>query len=178
MDFLFVQHRDALGGRCVATRQLPDYPIAEILAGEKSKAGANPAWSLTIFAEHMRHQAALTAIRAGEFGAPVAQAAFDIYRRDNAVIYHKDECAGDDVGARFLLHIVPENAGDLPASRRQAGFANMDFAFAERGTNLLGGCVVIAPLPEYAIASIRTGQFVSGQAPIWKVEFASGGDSE
>lgn len=176
LDFLFVQHRDALGGRCVATRRLPDYPIAELLTGEKSKAGASPGWSLTMLAEHERHQAALGAIRAGTFGAPAAQAAFVIYHRDDALIYHKIRCGDDDTGARFLLHVVPENAGDLPASRRQSGFANMDFVFAERGANLVGGCVVIAPLPEYAIAAIRTGQFVSGQSPLWKVEFAPRND--
>lgn len=175
LDFLFVQHRDALGGRCVATRRLPDYPIAAILTGEKSKAGANPGWSLTMLAEHERHQAALEAIRAGTFDAPAAQSAFDIYHRDNAVIYHKPRCGGHDTGARFLLHVVPEDVADLPASRRRAKFANMDFVFAERGANLAGGCVVIAPLPEYAIADIRTGQFVSGQSPIWKAGFAPGG---
>ena len=178
LDFLFVQHMDALRGRCVATRRLPDYPIAEILTGEKSRGGAAPAWSLTMLAEHQRHQAALGAIRAGTFGAPVAQAAFEVYHLDDALIYHKPRCGDDDTGARFLLHVVPENAGDLPASRRQSGFANLDFVFADRGANLVGGCVVIAPLPEYEIADIRTGQFVSGQSPVWKVEFAPGGDSE
>ena len=178
MDFLFVQHRDAVGGRCVVARRLPDYPIAKILTGEKSKADATPAWSVTMLAGHERHQRALAAIRAGEFGALVAQGAFEIYQRDNAVIYHKPECAGADMDARFLLHVVPENVGDLPASRRQAGFTNLDFAFAERGlANIVGGgCVVIAPLPEYAIERIRTGQFVSGQTPLWKVEFAPGGE--
>ena len=178
LDFVFAERGANLAGGCVAIAPLPEYPIKSVSTGEKSKAGADPVWSLTMLAEPERHQAALRAIRAGEFGAPVAQATFEIYHRDNAVIYHKSECAGDDMDAKFLLHVVPENAADLPASRRQAGFANLDFVFAERGTTLAGGCVVIAPLPSYPIASIRTGQFVSGQPPLWKVEFAPGGDGE
>ena len=170
MDFLFVQHRDSVGGRCVAIRQLPDYPIAEILAGEKSIADANPAWSVTMLAEHERHQAALTAIRAEEFGAPVARYAFDIYHRDNAIIYHKPQCADNDMDAKFLLHVVPENVADLPASQRKSGFANMDFVFAARGANLVGGCVMIAPLPEYAFERVRAGQKSKGSAtPAWSL---------
>ena len=176
LDFVFAERGANLTGGCVAIAPLPEYPIKSIRTGEKGKAGEDPAWSLTMLAEPERHQAALRAIRAGEFGAPVAQATFEIYHRDNAVIYHKPECADDDLDAKFLLHVVPENAADLPASRRQAGFANLDFVFADRGTTLAGGCVVIAPLPSYPIASIRTGQFVSGQSPLWKVEFAPGGD--
>ena len=176
MDFVFADRGANLAGGCVAIAPLPEYPIKSISTGEKGKAGASHKWSLTMLAEPDRHQAALRAIHAGEFGAPAAQAAFEIYHRDDALIYHKPECAGDDMDAKFLLHVVPGNAADLPASRRQAGFANLDFVFADRGTTLAGGCVVIAPLPSYPIASIRTGQFVSGQSSLWKVEFAPGGD--
>ena len=176
LDFVFAERGANLAGGCVAIAPLPEYPIKSISTGEKGRAGADPAWSLMILAETERHQAALRVIRAGEFGAPIAQAAFEIYHRDDTLIYHKPECAGSDTEAKFFLHVVPENAADLPASRRQAGFANLDFVFADRGTTLAGGCVVIAPLPSYPIASIRTGQFVSGQSPLWKVEFAPGGD--
>lgn len=175
MDFAFAERGTNLAGGCVAIAPLPEYPIKSISTGEKSKAGATHKWSLTMLAEPERHQAALRAIRAGEFGAPVAQGAFEIYYRDSALIYHKPECAGSDTDAKFLLHVAPENVADLPASRRQAGFANLDFVFADWGTTLAGGCVVIAPLPSYPIASIRTGQFVSGQSPLWKVEFALDG---
>lgn len=178
LDFRFADRGANLAGGCVAIAPLPEYPIKSISTGEKGKAGASHKWSLTMLADPERHRAALMAIRAGEFGAPVAQATFEIYHRDNAVIYHKPECAGDDMDAKFLLHVVPENAADLPANRRQAGFANLDFVFADRGTTLAGDCVVIAPLPSYPIASIRTGQFVSGQSSLWKVEFALGDDRQ
>ena len=178
LDFVFAEWGANLVGGCVAIAPLPEYPIKSISTGVKGKAGASHKWSLTMLADPERHQAALRAIHAGEFGAPVARSYFEIYHHDNALIYHKPECAGSDTDAKFLLHVAPENAADLPASRRQAGFANMDFVFSDWGTTLAGGCVVIAPLPEYPIASIRAGQFVSGQSPIWKVEFALSGDSE
>ena len=39
------------------------------------------------------------------------------------------------------------------------------------GVNLDGKCVIITPLPTYPISRIRTGQFVSGEAALWRVEF-------
>ncbi len=40
------------------------------------------------------------------------------------------------------------------------------------GVNLDAKCVIIANLPPYPIATIRTGQFVPGEAALWRVEFA------
>ena len=59
----------------------------------------------------------------------------------------------------------------LPRPERRAyGFANLDFAFPRYGVNLDGKCVIIADLPDYDIAGVRTGQFVSGEAARWRVE--------
>ena len=44
-----------------------------------------------------------------------------------------------------------------------AGFENVGFYFREYGALLGAACVALAPLPEYAIAGLRTGQFISGQ---------------
>ena len=60
---------------------------------------------------------------------------------------------------------------DLPSHRKQYGFDNLDFAFTVYG--LIGGGVCIArrDLPDYAIAAIRTGQFVPGEGQIWNGSF-------
>ena len=40
------------------------------------------------------------------------------------------------------------------------------------GVGLDGKCVIIADLPPYPIARIRTGQFVSGEAALWRIDIA------
>ncbi len=51
---------------------------------------------------------------------------------------------------------------------------NRDFAFAGRGAYFDGKCMATVALPDYPIAVIRTGQFVSGEPPAWSVELAVG----
>ena len=80
-----------------------------------------------------------------------------------------------DTEARFFLHVVPEREGDLPEGRREQGFVNLDFEFFLRGALFDGKCAAMAPLPEYAISSARTGQYVRGAGEIWSAEFAVGG---
>lgn len=116
------------------------------------------------------HLAAYQRIHAGEYGKPAAQSQYAIYLSAGALIYLKDPCAPADADARFFLHIIPVDAAHLPPDRRPHGFANLDFAFPRYGVNLDGKCVIIADLPPYEIARIRTGQFVSGENELWRVE--------
>ena len=116
------------------------------------------------------HLAAYQRIRAGEYGQPAAQSQYDLYLRANTLIYLKDPCAPADAQARFFLHIIPVDTASLSPDRRPHGFANLDFAFPRYGVNLDGKCVIIADLPPYDIARIRTGQFVSGEDALWRVE--------
>ncbi len=71
----------------------------------------------------------------------------------------------------FFLHLDLVDVNDLPSHRKQYGFDNLDFAFTVYG--LIGGGVCIArrDLPDYAIAAIRTGQFVPGEGQIWNGSF-------
>ena len=52
------------------------------------------------------------------------------------------------------------------------GFNNADFVFSDYGVVLGGKCVAIAPLSDYAIERIRTGQFEGGAGELWRAEFA------
>ncbi len=108
-------------------------------------------------------------------GEPVARSAFDIYLRENTVAYLKSPCSVANVQAPFFLHIVPEDVEDLPAHRQQYGFDNLDFHYGGNAALAFGGkCITKRPLPDYPIASIRTGQFTPSEGQIWQAELPVG----
>ena len=161
-------------GRCMATVELPDYPIAQIHTGQmvrqSSNAGSRSRWRqlwkvpLDLDADYYR--AAYQPIAAGQAGPPLTPAEFDLYRYNNALYYLKESCAPADTADRFFLHIVPLRVDDLPAERQPFRFSNLDFDFNRRGHWFDGKCLAIVPLPDYPIAEIRTGQQVDGM-PVW-----------
>ena len=98
---------------------------------------------------------------------------FDIYFDGDRVIYRKEQCAAADIADGFLLHLFPVNSSDLPDDRREHGFDNLDFQFGSIGVMWDGKCLAIANLPDYEIARIRTGQYLSGEdRQLWQAEFA------
>ena len=105
-------------------------------------------------------------------GEPLADALFDLYAADGYLFYAKEQCDQSDIADRFFLHIVPERPDDLSEARREVGFDNLDFDFFIRGGLFDGKCAARVPLPGYAVASIRTGQFVRGEGELWGVEFS------
>lgn len=122
------------------------------------------------------YQEAYHAIANGQYGEPLIRSDFQIYRRDNALIYFKQPCAADDVRTRFILHIYPVDASDLPDRTLRVGFDNRDFGFTDYGIILdaepTGACLAITPLPAYPIHRIRAGQVAPGESPTWRTEFA------
>ena len=112
-------------------------------------------------------------------GEPAARSDFDIYLRENTVIYLKSPCSAADVQAEFFLHVVPEDLEDLPAGRRQYGFGGANFRYGIHNGNTAalafgGQCIIEHPLPDYPIARIRTGQFTPEGDQIWMAEFPVG----
>ena len=122
------------------------------------------------------YRKAYHAITNGQYGEPLASSNFQIYRRDNALIYFKQPCAATDMRARFILHIYPTHASDLPERALRVGFDNRDFGFTDHGVILdadpTSACLAITPLPAYPIDRIRAGQVAPGDPPIWRTEFA------
>ena len=176
LDFRFADHGAYASDKCVATRDLPAYPIARIRTGQIAAASGGNQWRADIdlvahAAAQATAQALYDSIAAGHYGPPVAQSRFDFYRRGNVLAYLKEPCAPGDTHARFLLHITPADPADLPAASRAAGFANLDFRFADRGAHIGDICVATLDLPDYPINRIRAGQFVSGEGRLWHVEF-------
>ena len=113
---------------------------------------------------------------------PDIAAWFDVRIHDGMAIYTRDGCAPEDLAARFFLHVEPMDLADLPEDRRRYGFDNRDFtpipgalAWSRPSAMYIGGnCPVLAPLPDYPIRRLRTGQIVfderDGWRSLWEVE--------
>ena len=174
LDFHFADHGARIGDICVASLDLPDYPIDRIRTGQYAAGIGGDAWRVDVNpVAHAAAQAIYDGIAAGDYGRPVAQSDFDVYLRGNALAYLKEPCAEGDAHAPFFLHIVPADPADLPAVWREFGFVNLDFHFADYGARIGDKCVAERELPDYPIERIRTGQFVSGEGDLWRVEFAA-----
>ena len=155
------------------------------------------AWSLAAygssFVDAFDMDAALAARRRA--GDPVpdrppdAAAEFDVWIHDGAVVYAKAGCVRrEDLAARFFLHVEPADPADLPRGRRRHGFDNRDFepraaepvwpwpARRPTWTRLDDRCPVAAPLPDYPIRRIRTGQFAPDGGGGWRKLWEAGID--
>ena len=102
---------------------------------------------------------------------------FRVYLQENQgnkeLRYVRANCAPADTAARFFLHLTPQNRADLPRHRREPGFDNQDFSFAEAGgRRWQGQCLVEIPLPGYPLAYLRTGQYAAGAGELWAGEFS------
>ena len=87
--------------------------------------------------------------------------------------YARENCAAVDMVARFFLHLTPRDLAALPPHRRDHGYDNRDFSFAEvGGRRWRGQCLAYIPLPDYPIAYLRTGQYVPGTGELWAGEFS------
>ncbi len=158
------------GQQCIASAALPDYNIANVHTGQYVP-GAGVIWELEYepgMEERLRSE--LDAARQAQ--SPVIQADFAIYHNAGRLIYAKQPCTPSDTVAPFFLHLVPTAAADLPASSRQHGFDNRDFAFEMAGVLSDGQCIASVALPEYDITIIHTGQYTPGAGRLWETEFA------
>ena len=173
-DFNFTWRGGFFDGKCITQEPLPDYPIVRIRTGQYLK-GGEKLWQTEI------NRSGSTNMQFQEIEAvvadsrPAAAGTFDLYLDGGRVIYYKDACAEADTEARFLLHLFPADADDLPTYRREYGFSNLDFDFNQHGTRRGGKCLAAVPLPGYEIARIRTGQYLPGGEKLWQAEFAPGG---
>ena len=167
-DF-FLHGGAVFDGKCAMRVPLPDYPVAAVRTGQRNPEGGADLWSASFWLNSEPQRAAY---RAALAAWPVARSVFTLYLLDNNLAYTQERCGQEDAQEMFFLHIVPERAEDLPPERRRYGFDNLDFDFFSRGALFAGRCVAMVPLPDYAIASVRTGQFVRGEGELWSAEFA------
>ena len=112
-------------------------------------------------------------ITTGDAGVLVARSTFDIYQDGTTLTYIREPCTATDVWEKFkfFLHVVPSDDADLGADRIEYGTNNLDFHFAQHGAFWDGRCLAVITLPDYDIARIRTGQYISGKGRFWEVNF-------
>ena len=175
-SFEFAEYGAMFGGQCLIALPLPElaeYRIARINAGQHTGAGA--LWAVDFPAINggteghwRRWHKRLTN------GAPAAASDFEVYLGEGELLYAKEPCAAADTEATFFLHLIPQNPADLPEWRWGYDFDNRDFQFGPNGAVFDGKCLASVPLPEYAIARIRTGQYVPDSGALWEVEFPVG----
>ena len=95
---------------------------------------------------------------------------FDVFWRGGELVYVKEGCSGQDARTRFFLHVWPQDEAVLAADRKPHGMDNLDFWFRKYGVAIDGACVALRPLPDYAVARIRTGQHAPEQGVLWQTE--------
>ncbi len=97
---------------------------------------------------------------------------FQVYRpASNQLVYVRESCTPADTAATIFLHIIPADAADLPPERREYGFDNWDFRFADAGRLIAGRCTAGRQLPNYPVVAIRTGQYVKGVGKLWERKY-------
>ena len=102
---------------------------------------------------------------------PSIRSTFDVYLREDRLIYVKEPCSAEDMQGAFFLHVVPADASDLPEHRKRYGFDNLgDFRFRDYSFPLNEGCVAQRVLPDYPITRIRTGQYTD-EGIVWEGDF-------
>ena len=169
--FNFARQGGRFDGKCLATVALPDYPIREMRTGQYVP-DQGDLWSVGLItpADPDKLRATYAALSPAE---PAARDYFDLYRRDNRLLYLRETCTAADTAAPFFLQIVPADVADLPEGWRAGGLGYGDFAFIRRGGHFDGKCLATVALPDYPIKKIRTGQFVPGQGELWLAEFSA-----
>ena len=117
----------------------------------------------------------LDAYDAVDADAPDAASTYNLWLKDDTLIYAKPSCAPSDIEARFFLHAYTDDAAALPAFRREHGFDNLDFDFYDYGLMADGKCIIRRTLPDYPIGRIHTGQFVHPNGGVvWEAELRFG----
>ena len=103
----------------------------------------------------------------------VSSGRFDIWLHGDRLLYYvKDHC--DDPDELFFTHVVPVDPNDLPEGRKEYGFDDLDFQLIDARLDFMPRCVAARLLPDYAIATVRTGQFRhvgEDYVQLWEAKF-------
>lgn len=186
--FAFDERGVMFDGVCFATVPLPAYPLATVYAGRWARE-VGPAWQTRwighdgpfVWQTRFGTKEGVDALRAAMAalaGAPAARGRFDVYWAPDPAVgtgggtltYLRKRCDPAEE-ARFHVHVVPVDRGDLSPAHRRHGFENLDFGLQERGAVVDGACVAVVRLPDWPIARVRTGQHAADGA-LWQAEFA------
>ena len=146
-------------GTCLISVPLPKYGVAQIRTGQWRR------WEGAWPSDVNDYETTFSAIVSEN---PLVRSDFDIYLNGDALIYTKESCTPSDTEAAFFLHIHPSDKRSLRPWRRQYGFNNQDFFFADHGKLFDDKCIAVVPLPRYDISRIILGQYTS-EGSLWEV---------
>ena len=170
----FHNHRIRLDDVCLAVLQLPDYAAGDLALLQRDLSNWGPAGPPLWEEFYSLSQPGLRELIAeyrGNRPAAAGAEGFEVFLDQgdgrNRLLYAKGDCTQAEFETRVTLHIAPVKPADLPAYSRGSDFENRDFQPPDYGVRTTGGeCLAIVPLPDYPIASIRT-----GQGGLWEVNF-------
>ena len=106
-------------------------------------------------------------------GTLLIRSAYDVYLRDNRLVYVAHGCSRDDGQdrTRFYANLYPADPRDLPPSRADSGHERIDFRLAPRTHYKEGaGCVMPIRLPAYEIVRFETGEIAPDGRRLWDAE--------
>ena len=103
-----------------------------------------------------------------EGSPPVLRSHYDVFLNGKQIVYVKEQCDQDDTVDPFFIHVTPVDVSNLPPGHKPNGFHNLGADFARSGHTLGSVCILFQDLPDYDIASIKTGQFVPGGHRRWE----------
>ena len=110
-------------------------------------------------------------LSAATAGGALAEASFQVHLHEGNLIYVKEACRPSDFLAPFFLNVAPLKVDALPAWQRRQGVDRLGFHLAQQGVRFDGTCLASAPLPDYGIARISTGQWAEDGSELWRAEF-------
>ncbi len=122
-------------------------------------------WPFTIYALRLSD----SKLQPPPKGELIVRSKYDVYLDGKTLTYVKSPCAHGDAANRFILHVIPVDTSALEGKSQET----LDFSFMEGKDWHVGeACVVSRDLPNYPIASIRTGQYnASESAHDWLNEY-------
>lgn len=92
----------------------------------------------------------------------IRSSAYDVYLDGDRLVYvRKVAAVQNDANRRFFLHLVPADRKNLHQARAWLGRRQYDWT-EDCSWRSAGKCAAVVRLPKYAIASIRTGQYLAG----------------
>ena len=165
LSFIFPARSVLHDGKCAASVPLPDYAISGVRTGQRRQ-GAGELWDAAFSFDAEEYQAAYESVASLD---PDARAEFNVHidESERTITYTREPCAAPDVERPFFLHVFPDRADDLPEERRDVGFESLDFDFRLNGAVFEDKCAAKVSLPEYAIAGVRTGQWIRSEGELW-----------